>query len=136
METAYPGYGYYQNPAGVMQRPFTSAYMDQIKCWELAQKEILRIDEGLHSRTAAKIITSVMLTVGKIALCPAGERRQARRYLSQCREVLGEQMRVKESGGYLPSGYRLKARWFYCLPGTYVACYGALQRVKRGRRRS
>lgn len=134
VETAYPGYGYYQNPAGVMRRPFTPAYMDQIKCWELAEKELLHMDAGLKSRTAAKIITAVMLTVGKIALCPAGERRKAGDYLIRCRAVLGEQMRVEGSAGYLPKGYGLKAKWFYVLPGIYVWCYHILQSVKNIRR--
>lgn len=38
-ETAYPGYGYYPNPAGAMLRPFTPRYMDQITCWELARED-------------------------------------------------------------------------------------------------
>ncbi len=135
VETDYPGYGYYQNPAGVMQRPFAPAYMDQITCWELAEKEILQMDGGLESVTAAKIITAVMLTVGKIALCAPGERRKAGKYLTRCRKLLGERMQVKGSAGYLPKGYRLKANCFYCLPGVYVWCYGMLQRIKRMRRR-
>lgn len=131
VETDYPGYGYYQNPNGVMQRPFTPAYMDQIKCWELAEKEILRMDGGMRSITAAKIVTAVMLTVGKIALCSSEERKKAGAYLIRCRELLGEQMRVRGSAGYLPKGYRLKARCFYRLPGMYVRCYGVLQSAKR-----
>lgn len=134
VETAYPGYGYYQNPAGVMQRPFTPAYMDQIKCWELAEKEILQIDVELKNVTAAKIITAVMLTVGKIAVRPAGERREAGTYLARCRAMLGERLQVKGSAGYLPGGYALKAKWFYCLPGMYVRCYHMLQAVKNRRR--
>lgn len=134
VETDYPGYGYYQNPAGVMRRPFTPAYMDQIKCWELAEKEILPMDVGLKRQTAAKITTAIMLTVGKIALCSGKERREAGVYLARCRALLGEQMRVKESGGYLPPGYSLKAKWFYCLPGMYVWCYHILQAVKNRRR--
>lgn len=131
VETDYPGYGYYQNPAGVMRRPFTPTYMDQIKCWELAEQEILRIDGGLKSVTAAKMITAVMLTVGKIALCAPEERRKAGKYLIRCRELLGERMRVKGSAGYLPKGYALKAKCFYRLPGMYVRCYGVLQAMKR-----
>lgn len=131
VETAYPGYGYYQNPAGVMQRPFTPAYMDQIKCWELAQREILQIDGELKVITAAKIITAIMLTVGKIALCPSKERRKAGAYLIQCRKLLGEQLRVRKSAGHLPKGYLMKAKCFYRLPGMYVRCYGVLQAMKR-----
>ena len=131
VETAYLGYGYYQNPAGVMQRPFTPAYMDQIKCWELAGEEILRMDAGLKSRMAAKIITAVMLTVGKIAARPFRERKKAGAYLKRCREILGEQMRVEGSAAYLLPGYGLKSKWFYRLPGMYVWCYAPLQAAKR-----
>lgn len=131
VETGYSGYGYYQNPAGVMQRPFTPAYMDQIKCWELAEQKILQLDGSLKSRTAAKMITAVMLTVGKIALCGSKERRKAGSYLVWCRKLLGERMQVKGSDGYLPPGYRLKAACFYRLPGVYVRCYGMLQAAKR-----
>lgn len=131
VETAYPGYGYYQNPAGVMKRPFTPAYMDQIKCWELAQEKILRMDNSLRSVTASKIITAVMLTAGKIALCLPEEQKKAAVYLTRCRKLLREQMRVKGSAGHLPRGYRLKAKCFYFLPGIYVRCYGVLQAVKR-----
>lgn len=131
VETDYPGYGYYQNPAGVMQRPFTPAYMDQIRCWELAREEILKMDGGLESQMAAKIIIAVMLTVGKIAHCPKRERREASGYLARCRETLGEQMQVGGNAAYLPSGYAMKAKWFYRLPGLYVRCYGTLQSAKR-----
>lgn len=131
VETDYPGYGYYQNPAGVMQRPFTPAYMDQIRCWELAREEILKMDKGLESQMAAKIITAVILTVGKIAHCPKRERREAAGYLTRCRETLGEQMQVLGNAAYLPSGYAMKAKWFYRLPALYVRCYGTLQAAKR-----
>lgn len=131
VETEYPGYGYYQNPAGVMQRPFTPSYMDQIQCWETAQEQILRMNESLKPQTAAKIITSVMLTVGKIALCSGKERRAADTYLVQCRQKLKEQRKVPGSGAYLPEGYRLKAQLFYYLPGIYVWLYRELQMLKK-----
>lgn len=131
VETEYPGYGYYQNPGGVMQRPFTPSYMDQIRCWEMAQERILQIDAGLRPQTAAKIITSVMLTVGKIALCPARERRPAGPYLAECRRKLKEQMRVSGYTAYLPGGYGLKSKMFCYLPGMYVRLYRGLQRMKR-----
>ena len=135
VETAYPGYGYYQKPGGVMQRPFTPSYMDQIRCWEIAREIILKIDGTLEPRTAAKLITAVMLTVGKIALCTKKERRRAGEYLAECRRKLQEQLKVPESISYLPEGYYLKAKLFNCLPGLYIGLYGILQAVKRGRKR-
>lgn len=134
VETTYPGYGYYQNPGGVMQRPFTPSYMDQIRCWEIAQEMILKMDETLSPQTAAKIITAVMLTVGKIALCTAQERRKAGEYLAQCRKKLQEQIRVPGNTAYLPGGYRLKASFFCRLPRLYIWLYRVLQVIKRNRK--
>lgn len=134
VETTYPGYGYYQNPGGVMQRPFTPSYMDQIRCWEIAQEMILGMDETLKPQTAAKIITAVMLTAAKIALCTVKERRKAEDYLAQCRNKLQEQMLVSGYAVYLPGGYRLKASLFSHLPGVYIWLYRVLQEVKRNRK--
>ncbi len=131
VETEYPGYGYYQNPAGVMQRPFTPSYMDQIRCWEMAAESILAMNKGLKPQMAGKIITSVILTVGKIAMCSGKERRKAQAYLTVCREKLKEQLRVPESTAYLPGGYLIKARFFYCLPGLYVWLYHGLHAWRR-----
>lgn len=141
VETDYPGYGYYQNPDGVMRRPFTASYMDQIRCWEMAQDLILQMNDRLKPQTASKIITSVILTAGKIALCSAKERREAKAYLIQCRQKLKEQLQVAGSLNYLPGGYRSKV-WLFCrLPGVYVRLYRGLQMAKnvavlsrRGRR--
>lgn len=130
VETEYPGYGYYQNPGGVMQRPFTPSYMDQIRCWETAEEIVLRQDGRLKPQMTAKIITAVMLTAGKIAMCTREERRKAREYLIQCREVLQGRIGVRESFPYLPEGYRVKAELFCRLPGLYVWLYRVLQMVK------
>lgn len=134
VETAYPGYGYYQNPGGVMRRPFAPSYMDQIRCWEMAREAILQMDEGLRPRMAAKIITSVMLTVGKLALCSAKERREAREYLAQCRRKLKDQLRVRGSTAYLPEGYNIKVKLFHRLPGLYIWLYHGLQMIKNRQR--
>lgn len=40
VEIPYKGYGYYQNPAGAMNRAFRPQYMDQITCWEMAREKI------------------------------------------------------------------------------------------------
>lgn len=133
VETSYPGYGYYQNPGGVMQRPFTPSYMDQIRCWEIAREIMLEMDETLRPQTAAKIITAVMLAAGKIALCTAQERRKAGDYLAQCRKKLQEQMQVSGCAAYLPEGYWLKAKCFGHFPGLYIKLYRILQEVKKSR---
>ncbi len=84
-EMSYPGYCYYRNPNGAMQRPFTIEYMDQIACWETARERILKIDRGLTDRVTSHILISVMLTVGKIALLPPEKRRDFQACLKLCR---------------------------------------------------
>ncbi len=131
VEVEYEGYGYYQNPNGLMKRPFKPAYMDQIKCWELAKEEILKADASLEPQVDAKLMTAIMLTVGKIALLTGKERRAAKEYLAVCREKLLRYSRRKESYAYLPEGYRIKIALFSKTPGVYVTLYHMLQSLKR-----
>lgn len=130
VETAYPGYGYYQNPGGVMQRPFTPAYMDQIYCWETAGELIVKQDASLEPQVHAQIMVAVMLTVGKLALLPGKERKKAKGYLRECRGKLKGLVKRKECYAHLPSGYGVKVRMFAVFPKLYVLLY-RLQKEKR-----
>lgn len=131
VELEYAGYGYYQNPKGLMRRPFKPSYMDQIKCWELAKEEILRVDTSLESRVNARLMTAIMLTVGKIALLSGKGRREVRDYLMICREKLSLYSSRREDYTYLPAGYGIKIRLFTKMPGLYMMLYHGLQMMKR-----
>ena len=87
-ETDYPGYGYFQNPEGAMNREFSSKYMDQITCWELAREEALKLDPTVGIRAASLVITGIMLTAGKLAMLPFFERRKQKEYIKLCHEKL------------------------------------------------
>lgn len=130
VETSYPGYGYYQNPGGVMQRPFTPAYMDQITCWEMAGERIVRQEASLTPQVNAQIMVAVMLTVGKLALLPEKERKKAQGYLQVCRKKLKGLVKGKECYSYLPDGYGIKVRMFAAFPRLY-ACLYRLQKERR-----
>ncbi|MBD5517805.1 MAG: glycosyltransferase [Lachnospiraceae bacterium] len=123
VETEWPGYGYYQNPGGVMRRPFTPAYMDQIYCWEMARELIAKQDGALVVQADAQIMVAVMLTVGKIALLPETERKKAGEYLRVCHRKLKGLAGRKACYASLPSGYGIKVRMFAILPGLYVRLY-------------
>ena len=123
VETEWPGYGYYQNPGGVMRRPFTPAYMDQIYCWEMARELIVKQDGALAVQADAQIMVAVMLTVGKIALLPETERKRAGEYLRVCHRKLKGLAGRKACYASLPSGYGIKVRMFAVLPGLYVRLY-------------
>lgn len=130
-ETAYPGYGYYQNPRGAMGRPFTPAYMDQIYCWETARELIGKQEPSLVVQADAKIMVAVMLTVGKIAMLSAKEQKGAREYLQECQRTLKKLAGKKECYAWLPSGYGIKVRMFACLPRLYMRLYAMMQRRKK-----
>lgn len=129
-ETAYPGYGYYQNPGGAMNREFTPRYMDQITCWELAREEIVKIDAKLETQVTTILMMSILLTAGKLAFLSAEKRRKQKEYIRICREKLKEEMKIPGAFEGLSKGYQVKARLFLYLPGVYLSLYH-LRKYKR-----
>lgn len=123
VETEYSGYGYFQNPNGAINRMFTPRYMDQITCWELARKEILKIDKNLDARITALLSIGIMLTVGKLAVLPLTERRRQKEYVKICHEKLKDAMLVSGAYEKLPKGYQMKVRMFQLLPDLYLTLY-------------
>lgn len=122
-ETAYAGYGYYQNPAGAINREFTPRYMDQITCWQLARKEIPDMDKELDAQVTALGIMGIMLTAGKLALLPAGKRRVNKEYINICRGKLKEAMKIPGAYRRLSVGYKLKTVLFRAFPYLYMRLY-------------
>lgn len=130
VETDYQGYGYFRNPSGAMNREFTPRYMDQITCWELARKEIRRMDQSLDAQVTALYMMGIMLTVGKLAMLSAAERRRQKNYIRTCHEKLKEAMRVPDACGRLSVGYRLKTGVFVRCPSLYLYLYHLQKAVR------
>ena len=122
-EISYPGYGYYQNPHGAMNRGFTPRYMDQITCWELAREEMLQMDMGLAAEVTTILIMAILLTAGKLALLSAGERRRQKQYTRICHEKIKKELQVPGAYEGLSKGYRMKAKLFGAAPGLYLFLY-------------
>ena len=108
-ETDYPGYGYFQNPEGAMNREFSSKYMDQITCWELAREEAFKLDPTVGIRAASLVITGIMLTAGKLAMLPFFGRRKQKEYIKLCHEKLKEEMQVPGAPAFPLSAFHGKA---------------------------
>lgn len=123
VETAYAGYGYYQNPAGAINREFTPRYMDQIVCWQLAREEVLRMDVSLDPQVTALWIMGIMLTAGKLAMLPAQKRHDNKKYIEICHERLKEAMKIPGAYVRLSLGYRLKTVIFRMFPKLYLWLY-------------
>lgn len=127
-ETEYPGYGYFYNPKGAMNRKFTERYMDQITCWELAREEILKseyfkTDPNLNNQVTVILIMGILLTVGKLAALSSRERRQMKKYISICHDKLKEECGAKEVYEGLSTGYRIKVKLFLYMPRLYLFLY-------------
>ncbi|MBO5114448.1 MAG: glycosyltransferase [Lachnospiraceae bacterium] len=122
-ETDYPGYGYYQNPKGAMNREFTPKYMDQITCWEMARDKAIAIDKSIEGEITTILLMSIMLVAGKIALLSLPKRRQQREAVRTCRDKLKKELKVQGAYDGLSKGYRLKVRLFQMVPGLYLSFY-------------
>lgn len=141
VSTDFPGYGYFQNPHGAMNRGFKPGYMDQIECWKLAGEKLaawMECQERQHltaqERTfveetiAARQMIGIMLTVGKLAGLPGKERRANGKYVKICHRRLKECLTAGKGAKGLDLSYRAKVKLFAAMPGAYVWLYGSLKR--------
>lgn len=122
-EMDYRGYGYYQNPQGAINRPFTPRYMDQITCWRLAREEVRRMDQSLDDRVSALYLMGIMLTAGKLAELPAAQRKRYEDCVRTCRRELRKIRKVPGARMRLSAGYRLKVLFFSLFPHGYMYAY-------------
>lgn len=119
----FQGYGYYQNPAGAMNRKFTSAYMDQITCWEIAKDLVTKMDDSMAAQVTEKLLMAIMLVAGKLAFLPASERGQQQENIQVCVRKLKDNLQVEGAYGRLSKGYKVKTKLFVNAPGFYLGFY-------------
>ena len=122
-EISYPGYGYYQNAKGAMNRAFTPRYMEQITCWEMAREKVMQMAPELSDKVTSILITAIMLTAGKLAFLPGKERKQQEEYIGICSSKLKKEITEKGAFGMLSKGYRIKAIMFAKVPNLYLFLY-------------
>lgn len=134
-ECGYPGYGYFRNPQGAMNREFQPGYMDQITCWEIAREEIAGRApsrwggqaEGLSAQATAILMMSIMLTAGKLALLSSKERKGCREYICICRDKIRKELGTPGAYERLSRGYQVKTKLFAAAPGVYLWLYHLLK---------
>ncbi|MBP3604413.1 MAG: glycosyltransferase [Lachnospiraceae bacterium] len=121
-EIAYPGYGYYVNPKGAMNRTFTPRYMDQIACWEVARSK-MPDKPRVQAKVTTILLVSIMLTVGKIAELGGKDRKKYKKYIEICNAKIKEEIKVEGAYEGLSKGYQIKVKFFGLLPKLYVFLY-------------
>lgn len=122
-EVKAPYYGYYKNPAGAMLRTFQDSYMDQILCWEEARDKIMAASPFLTDQASAVLLTSILLTVGKIAVLPFKEINRHHDKLMLCRHRVRTVLKETQAKSLLSKGYRMKAAIFPRMPMLYTLLY-------------
>lgn len=137
-------YCYYQNEAGAMFSGFRPSYMDQITCWELAEKELSSFGGKARERVRLGRFQAALLVAGKLAetdifgTCgtAAGQKipeDEYKEYLRICyRAAAGAWKGLGRKGrGQLPVGCRVKGLLFLCVPPGYMRLYHIWKRKKR-----
>ncbi len=126
-------YLYRNNPSGAISRPFTRSYLDQLACWEKAEKWIednlpgVSAGEETRSAIAGMKVTAVMLIASKIALLPADKRREYRDAAGNLRHTLKECGKIPGMRRRIPRGYGIKSAVFKLSPGLYYFLYGSFK---------
>lgn len=122
-------YRYTINPKGAMERPFTPSYMDQIRCWEEAEKVLAEHFPGIweekavRGRLASLQIVSDVLTASKIAKLPKTQRERYEAEFQLCRDKLTEHLRIPGGRAGIPADYRIKSFLLKNMPGVYRRLY-------------
>ena len=136
----YKGYGYYTNPKGAINRPFTPQYMDQIRCWELVKEEIINLtnnvkdvdvlglkdDENIRIQLNNRLLVGIMLIVSKIAMTGTNFKDENSIYIATCHTKLQEILKeTPKAYNLLDIGYKIKVTIFRLRPALYLKMYGA-----------
>ena len=119
--TDYPGYGYFWNETGAINRTFKPAYLDQIRCWEKAEDIISQYFKEQSAKVKSLTIIGAMLVVGKLALLSADEREK--NWTEFCHESVKTSVKEKKVFSMLSGGYRIKVILFLLCPRLYIAAY-------------
>lgn len=79
---------------------------------------------------AARQMTGILLTAGKLAALSGKERREYEKYMQICHQELKRCLTEGKGIAALDRGYRYKVKFFAAAPKAYVRLYGALKRLK------
>lgn len=127
----YSGYCYYRNPNGAMETAFKASYMDQIRCWQEAKKQVQPASRELTDKINRVILIGVMLVAGKLAMAKGLQKDEKKAYLAVCSETLKafEKTEYKRAYGLLDRGYRLRVSLFRHMPNIYLLLWKILKKI-------
>lgn len=123
-------YIYTDNAEGAMKREFKPSYIDQLTCWQLAEKAIT--EQGIILEDKSKIrlsciqIMAAMLLVGKLSQIKENKKDEIQIDLvvADCKKQIKESLKVKGTFAALEAGYKVKVMIFLLSQKLYMRSYG------------
>ena len=120
------GYCYFINEEGAMLKGFRPSYMDQITCWEMAERELAGFGKEAQEKVRLCLFQAALLVAGKLALLdPDVVRQNYGTCLERCVRAADEAWKELGRTGRrrLSRGYRLKGQIFLHVPMGYLRLY-------------
>lgn len=128
------GYCYFINEEGAMLKGFRPSYMDQITCWEMAERELAGFGKEAQEKVRLCLFQAALLVAGKLALLdPDVVRQNYGTCLERCVRAAAEAWKELGRTGRrrLSRGYRLKGQIFLHVPMGYLRLYHIWKRMER-----
>ncbi|WP_029231929.1 glycosyltransferase family 2 protein [Butyrivibrio sp. VCB2006] len=121
-------YIYTENGNSAMNRAFKKSYLDQIRCWKMAEEKLLAVKGSVSPYAFVSVAVSQILTallvVGKVAV--QGDERDAgldAMAVSQVTEQIRHALKTRGAFAGLPAGHKLKVIIFRISPKLYLDLY-------------
>ncbi|WP_408072101.1 glycosyltransferase family 2 protein [Butyrivibrio sp. JL13D10] len=134
------GYDYFYNTNGAMLEEFKPSYLDQIRCWELADKKINGLNPGITDEAEVKFsvikVMAALLVVSKFAKSLNMRENKDELTLAMKEKVVsGAQTLIRNAKSIkgcfrgLSMGYKVKTVLFGISPDLYMKLYSVWKSV-------
>ncbi|MBQ9305297.1 glycosyltransferase family 2 protein, partial [Butyrivibrio sp.] len=123
-------YIYTDNAEGAMKREFKPSYIDQLTCWQLAEKTITEQGIALEDKSKIRLsciqIMAAMLLVGKLSQIKENKKDEIQIDLvvADCKKQIKESLKIKGTFAALEAGYKVKVLVFLLSQKLYMRSYG------------
>ncbi len=126
-------YNYYINDNGAMKRSFKAAYLDQLLCWQYAEKAMKSgehvFSQSAYDRLSEIQMMSAMIVASKIAVIDEGDKNSLdqdmlKSSLNSCEDLIRSAGKLGAGFKRLSAGYKLKVTMFLMSKSLYLNVYG------------
>lgn len=123
------GYNYLDNENGAMNASFKESYLDQIKCWEMAEDYLEDLKKELSPYIYVKLATiqimATFLVVGKLAVADNVPKELYDRTITHAKKSIKHAKKRNGAVAALSNGYKIKNMIFGISDKLYMKMYGA-----------